>query len=162
MNFEPYTDDYGLRDYRRIPSPAPPRRWTPWLVAVAFVLGFLAGVATVHAAELGAQKKTPVVTLLVRPQVMLQRGDIRVEVRVPPHADNRALAIAWSSDHGTEGSTLRPLEGEDAATLETLTLRSQPPANYLFVATVFGAGGRARGRADARISAVDDRTEQLK
>jgi hypothetical protein len=35
-------------------------------------------------------------TLLARPTFMLRRGDIRIEVRVLRHADNRRLAIAWT------------------------------------------------------------------
>jgi hypothetical protein len=128
------------------PPPRPPR-W-PWVVAVlTFLLGFAAGV-TLHAGT------TPV-SLLVRPQLMLQRGDIRIEARVPRSAENRLLSIAWSSDTGSEGSTLRQLEGEDAAVLHTLWLPGQPPANYLFVATVFNTLGKPRGRAEARIVVPD-------
>lgn len=128
-----------------------PRRphWPFVLAVLMFVLGFLAGV-NVHAAEI------PVVTLQVRPHLMLQRGDMRVEVRVPRHADNRLLSIAWSSDTGSEGSTLRPLEGDDAAVLHTLDLRSQPLGSYLFVATVFNRAGKPRGRAEARVLAPED------
>lgn len=83
----------------------------------------------------------PVVVLQVRPIVLIGRGDIRVEARVPRHADNRLLAIAWVSDHGSAGSTQRLLEGADAPVLHTLALPSQPPANYFFTATVFGGDG---------------------
>lgn len=127
----------------RMARPRRPR-W-PWLVAaMTFVLGFLAG-THVHAAEI------PVVALQVRPQIMLQRGDIRIEARVPRDGENRLLSIAWSSDVGSEGATLRQLEGNDALVLHTLWLPSQPAANYVFVATVFNRGGKPRGRAEARV-----------
>lgn len=125
---------------------APPRRPVrPWLLVLAFLLGYLTG------ARLHASGEPPVATLLVRPQVMLQRGDVRVEVRTPRHQDNRLLEIAWSSDVGTAGRTLRPLDGEDAPVLQTLDLPGTPAANYLFIATVFNRLGKARGRAEARI-----------
>lgn len=155
MRFEPHTyahdhDRAGLRDYLPRPDlPRPPRRRWPWLLALGFVLGLAAGV-TLAAAE------PPAVSLQVRPQLMLQRGDVRVEVRVPRHADNRMLSIAWTSDAGTAGSTMRPLEGDDAIVLHTLALASQPAANYLFVATVFNRLGKPRGRAEARIVVPND------
>jgi hypothetical protein len=146
-------DGAGLRDYLpQIPRPRR-RRWLPVVIALAFLLGLVAGVTLRAAAP---DRPAPVVAMLLRPQIMLQRGDIRVEVRVPRHVDNRVLAIAWSSDHGTEGSTIRPLDGDDAAVLHTLALPSQPAANYVFVATVFGPDGRLRGRTDARIVVPDD------
>ena len=141
-------DSPGLRDYIAHPASARPRVWWPWFLVVAFILGYVAGV------ELHAEM--PAVSLLVRPQVMLRRGDIHVEARVPRAAENRLLSIAWSSDTGTAGSTLRPLEGEDAQVLHTLWLPSQPAANYLFVATVFNTLGKPRGRTEARIHVPDD------
>jgi len=135
-------------------------RRSPWpaIVALAFLLGLLAGVQ-LRACALDAPP--PIVSILVRPQIMLQRGDIRVEVRVPRHRDNRRLLIAWTSDVGTEGSTIRPLEGEDAAVLHVLALPSQPAANYTFVAAVFNSLGKLRGRADGRIVVPDDRAPYL-
>jgi hypothetical protein len=129
----------------------PPRRRWPWLLLVAFALGYVAG-SVLHASE----AIPPAVSLQVRPLVMLQRGDIRVEVRVPRHGENRLLSIAWSSDIGTAGSTLRPLEGEDAQVLHTLALPSQPAANYLFVAAVFNDAGKLRGRAEAKVVVPED------
>lgn len=126
------------------------RPWWPWLVVLAFLAGVVIGAAVVSAAE-------PAVTIHVRPQIMIRRGDIRVEVRVPRHTDNRMLAIAWISDVGTAGSTVRPLEGEDALVMHVLALPSQPAANYFFTASVFGSSGKLRGRVEARILAPDDR-----
>jgi hypothetical protein len=125
---------------------APRRPVWPWLLVLAFLLGYLTG------ARLHASGEPPVVTLQVRPQVMLQRGDVRAEVRTPRHSENRLLEIAWSSDVGTAGRTMRPLDGEDAPVLQTLDLPGTPAANYLFVATVFNALGKPRGRSEARIT----------
>lgn len=111
-----------------------------WLLPIAFGLALAA-----------APSSPPCVTLLVRPHFLLQRGDVRIEARVPRHADNRQLTIAWDSDNGSAGATMRPLAGEDAQVLHTLNLPSQPSANYLFVATVFASSGKVRGRAEARI-----------
>jgi hypothetical protein len=129
-------------------APRPRSRW-PWFVALAFGLGVLAG-TQLHAGAPDA------VTLIVRPLVMIQRGDIRIEARVPRHSANRLLAIAWTSDVGTLGSTIRQLDGEDAEVLHTLNLPSQPPSNYTFTATVVGADGKPRGRTEARIHVPDD------
>jgi hypothetical protein len=98
-----------------------------------------------------APPEQPRVSLLVRPTFMIARGDIRIEARVPRDADNRQLTIAWDSDGGSVGNTMRPLEGEGAPVLHTLNLPSQIPANYRFVATLFNQVGKVRGRAEARI-----------
>jgi hypothetical protein len=125
----------GLRAY--LPPVQERRRrplW-PWLWVLVFVLGYLAG-ARAQAAD--------VVALQVRPQFMIaRRGDIAVQVRVPRSAENRLLSIAWSSDVGSAGSTLRPLEGEDAQVLHTLTL-TQPTGRQLPV-----RGHRVRSRRTA-------------
>lgn len=122
-------------------------RQFPRLLAFAAALAFLSPVSG----------QPPAVALQVRPLFLLQRGDVRVEVRVPRHAANRRLAIAWISDVGTVGSTQRVLDADDAAVLHTLDLPGTPPANYFFTATVFGSDGKPRGRADARIrNAADD------
>lgn len=142
----------GLRDYMFRPDARRHHVRRDVGFILIFVLGFLAGYA-LRAEALGSD----VVSLIARPQIMLQRGDVRIEVRVPRHADNRLLSLAWSSDHGTDGASVRPLEGDEAAALQTFSLTSQPAANYLFVATVFGAGGRPRGHAEARIVTPDDR-----
>lgn len=144
-------DDAGLRDYVAYPSPPRPRRsWTWAVVLVAFLVGVLAG------AELFAAEKTPAVDIRVRPQVMLQRGDIRVEVRVARATDNRVLAITWDSLGGSAGSTQRPLDGDNAEVLHTLDLRSQPAAHYRFVATVYTRLGKVAGSAQADILVPDD------
>jgi hypothetical protein len=95
-------------------------------------------------------------TLLARPTFMLRRGDIRIEVRVLRHADNRRLAIAWTSDVGSAGATQRQIDGQDGPVLHVLTLPSQPAANYLFVATVIDRAGKPRGRAQAQIRLAGD------
>lgn len=130
-----------------VPRPRGPR-W-PWVLAlVAFAIGFFAG-ARVHAAE-------PKIALLVRPTIMIQRrGDIHVEARIPRDADNRLLAIAWTSDGGSAGESQRPLEGDDAPVLHTLWLPSQPAAHYLFVATLINKLGKVAGTARAEIHVPD-------
>ena len=130
-------------------APRPRGPGWPWiLMLIAAVVGFLAG-TRVHAAE-------PRVSLLVRPTIMIQRrGDIHVEARVPRDADNRILAIAWTSDGGTAGESQRPLEGDDAPVLHTLWLPSQPAAHYLFVATLINKLGKVAGTARAEIHVPD-------
>lgn len=96
-----------------------------------------------------------VVALTARPLIMLTRGDIHIDAHVPAHADNRRLAIAWTSDVGSSGETQRVLDGNDAETHHDLWLHAQPPANYVFFASVFDAHGTLRGRAEARIVTPD-------
>jgi hypothetical protein len=91
------------------------------------------------------------VELRVRPQIMLQRGHIRAEIRVPPHPENRRLDLQWDSDIGSRGRTMPQLDGADAPTLHVLELPGQPAANYVFTATVIGRDGRPRAVIDARI-----------
>lgn len=105
--------------------------------------------------RMSGETEKPRVLLLVRPQILLRRGDVRIEARVSRHADNRRLAIAWTSDVGTAGSTQRPLEGEDAQVLHTLNLPGQPPANYRFVAVVIDRTGKVCARAEAEIHVPD-------
>jgi hypothetical protein len=154
------------------------RRWAWVLIALAFGLGYatralaaqpvegalgrfpLPEIIGMRGAKSGAKSEAAVqksqLTLLVRPQLMLQRGDIRLEARVPRHADNRRLAIAWTSDVGSAGATQRQIDGEDGPVLHVLMLSSQPPANYLFVATVIDRAGKACARAEASIHAPEE------
>jgi hypothetical protein len=101
-----------------------------------------------------------VLDLLVRAggtRFMLTRSDIRIECRVARHVDNRRLTLSWSSDSGTVGASQRWLEGEDAPVLHVWNLPSQPPANYMFVATVIDRTGKRRAREEARIERPEDR-----
>lgn len=96
------------------------------------------------------------ITVTVRPQIMLRRGDIRVEVRIPQDVDNRLLVIAWDSVGGSVGETRRQLDGEDAPVLHVLELRDQPAARYVFVTAIYGQRGELRGRATADIHVPDE------
>lgn len=95
---------------------------------------------------------TPTVSLTVRPTIMLQRGDIHVQVRVPPNAQNRILAIAWDSEGGSVGETQRQIAGEDGPVLFDLWLRSQPAAHYVFFVTLYDTRGHICGRDTATIT----------
>jgi len=138
------TDDAGLRDYRVPLTEERPRRSLAWLIVlIAFALGFLLG-RTVSAAE-------PCVTLQVRPRFLLSRGDVRVEAHVRRHGDHRAASVSWTSADGGEGRHVWQLDGEDAAVLEGFWIRDMVPTHYLFLAAVYGAGGKVLGRDQAEI-----------
>lgn len=95
------------------------------------------------------------VKLTIRPQIMLAKSDIHVEARVPSDADNRILAISWTSDDGSVGETIRQLDGENAPVLFDLWLRDQLPAHYAFIATVYGRNGKPRGQDIGTITTPD-------
>jgi hypothetical protein len=125
-----------------------------WLLVMAASIALAASPSTMPAPSI---TDPPRLVLKVWPSVMLtRREDIRVEARVPRNPENRLLAIAWVSDVGSQGSTLRKLEGDDALVLHTLWLRTQPAANYVFRATVFNRLGQPRARAEARIRVPDE------
>lgn len=111
----------------------------------------LAFLHTIIVALMVLTPANPRVTMTVRPQIMLNRGDIHVEVRVPRNPENRFLSIAWTSDHGSEGSTLKTIDGDDGPVLFTLWLRSQPAANYIFLATLIDAHNKSVGQAQGKI-----------
>lgn len=139
-----------------------------WLLVIAAAIALLAPVSGQPPAESSMGRgdvppvvrmtgTTPALTLRVRPLFLLQRGDIRVEVRVPRHADNRLLAVAWQSDANDSSATQRQLDGDAAPALHTIEYPSKPPANYYFTAAVFGSNGKMRGRADAHVrSGLDE------
>jgi hypothetical protein len=103
-----------------------------------------------------AGQPAPCLLLLVRPLVMLQRGDIRVEMRVARHADHRRLVLTWDGGAAGAGSSREQLEGDEAEVLHTRWLKSQAPGHYVFLATVLNARGRLVGRATAEIRAPED------
>lgn len=90
--------------------------------------------------------------ITVRPQIMISRSDMRIEVVVPPNERNRMLSISWDSDRGTAGSTLRTIDGENGPVIHELEIRSAPPANYVFVAVLFDAHGKRIATTTARVS----------
>lgn len=92
--------------------------------------------------------------LLVRPQIMIARNDIHVEVRIARHTDNRLLVVAW--DGGSAGQFREQLDGDGDTILHERWLRSQPPANYLFVASLFAETGKIIAREEARIRVPED------
>jgi hypothetical protein len=151
VSHEPYNIPHdqhgaGLRDYYRRPptgTRAPSVLW--FVVLVAFFLGFMLG-TTAHASAADS-----CIRLQVRPQMMLQRGDIRIEARIPRHVDHRAYALSWTSDVGTEGGTRRQLEGEESSVLQTHWLKDYPPAHYLFTSAVYDQAGKIVGRDQAEI-----------
>lgn len=136
----------GLRDYRAVVEPQPRRRSRRWLVVgIAFALGFVCGAASVYAAE------PPCVQLKVRPQILLHRGDIDVQIRIARHDDHRLLRVEWDSETGWAGSSETHLNGAAAPVLHQFWLDDYPPATYEFLSTITNADGRVVGRDRARI-----------
>jgi hypothetical protein len=157
-----------LRDYRTTGPHSPHRGLAFWLALAMFLLGALFGasldaqdggeVPNHHRRSIGTSVPKPVGTgsepclrLQVRPTVMLPltRSDIQVELRIPRHAHHRKFAIAWTSDTGSEGSTVHDLEGEASAVLQPLLLRDQPAGHYQFGAAVYDHVGQIVDRETA-------------
>lgn len=99
----------------------------------------------------GSTEAQPVLTLNVRPKVMLQRGDIRVEMRVERLATNRLLVLSWDGGPAGAGGSSFQLEGEESEALFTRWLKSQPPGNYIFVAALYNNQGKLVSRATSEI-----------
>src|SRR5262245_8322546 len=81
--------------------------------------------------------------LRVSPEVCYEGCDVRVVVRVPPDAENRALTIEADSATFFRGSEI-DLSGESAALLHTLTLHSPPSGQYVIRAKVARANSTTR------------------
>lgn len=79
----------------------------------------------------------------VSPEVCYEGCDVRVVVRVPPDAENRALIIEADSPAFFRGSEI-DLSGESAALLHTLTLHSPPSGEYVIRAKVARANSTTR------------------
>jgi hypothetical protein len=116
------------------------------LIVVLLTLIYLLGLVTGHA--LAADR---CVRLQVRPQVLLVRGDVDVEVHVGRHGDHRWLQIVWESDTGPSGGREIPLEGEAARPLFQWRERRWPAANYIFQATVLNAAHEVIARSDRQM-----------
>jgi hypothetical protein len=147
----PFRDEHsGLRDYRPcVGTPGETRAMRLMVLftffIICFLLGFMSG--TLY----GAEKR---VTLQVRPQVMLPmtRNEVRVEMRVPRHADNRLLVVTWDGGPtGKGGAGYRELEGEASAALFTDWIKDLPAAPYVFVAALYDSRGKLAGRDVATI-----------
>lgn len=154
MAMRPFANIDGLRDYYENGGELEPRRQSRWIsIAFMVIAAFLLGLAL--GARLEASEQC--IRLKVRPQLMLQRGDINIQTRIQPHADHRAFAIAWNSDNGSEGSSgPTPLEGEHARSLFDLWLHDQPAGNYTFIARVFDSTGHALGSDRQQIHQPDE------
>ena len=79
----------------------------------------------------------------VSPEVCYEGCDVRVVVRVPPNAENRALTIEADSVAYFRASEI-DLSGESAALLHTLTLHSPPSGEYVIRAKVARANSTTR------------------
>lgn len=114
----------------------------------AFLL-FLAGIS------LAPEKPRPAVEFLQPRSPIILAGltgsEIPVQIRVEPHADNRAYAIVWC-----DGASAKSLDGENDAAVQPirpLVIRVFPGRCDL-TATVFGPGAeqvRARATLTLRV-----------
>lgn len=108
----------------------------------------------ISAVALAAFTTPKPVLIKINPSIMLYRGDVHVEVRVPPREENRTLVVQWDSDAGDAGQQTEPLDGADAAVLYTWDLRDIPPADYVFEARVLNSAGKTLATDRAEIHAA--------
>jgi hypothetical protein len=118
---------------------------------IRHVLGVLCFLVLLPATALLPVPPVVCVLLSVRPLIMLQRGDIRVEMRVSQHADHRWLVLTWDGGNAGAGSSREQLAGENADVLHTRWLRAQAPSEYLFVSAVYNGRAIVVGRDTAEI-----------
>ena len=95
----------------------------------------------------GTTDEAPLVTFLQPKRAFVlehPRGvDIPVQLRVEPHADNRAVSLTYC-----DGAFAWPLEGADDSVVQPVApLTFHIFESCLFVATVLGPGGKVRARA---------------
>lgn len=101
---------------------------------------------------LGPAPPAPCVRLLVRPQVMLSKGVITVEVHLADHPDHAVVMVTWTRDGIDDGRFFE--EAPDMVVARTL--RDQPAGAYHFTAAVFDAQGLRRGIAEADIRTAEE------
>jgi len=120
---------------------------------VAIVVGWLALSSNQEGTVVHAE---PCVVLRVRPQIMIARGDIRIEARIVRHPDHRAYAIIVTSPDGYETiSGPRELSGVDGPALVDLLLRSYSAAHYNIEIRIYDQLGRIVGRDRQSIQTAD-------
>lgn len=107
-----------------------------WLMMLlAILLCVLAGVLVGEKSQQANRAANRACSLQLRPQTMLQRGDIEARVSIQPNDANRQLILAWQSDLGA-GESSHQLDG-DSPSVHVFRLRDQPAAEWEFVASVF-------------------------
>lgn len=81
--------------------------------------------------------------------------EIPVQTKIPVSADNRAWALQWSGEACPGGASVRELHGADDPALEPaeapLSVRIFAGGSCVFVASVYGAGGKLLARGDVTI-----------
>jgi hypothetical protein len=107
-------------------------------------------------AAIEAWAESPIL-LKVSPQVLLNRSDVRIEVRVRRDQRNRLLIVSWDSESGSGGATRRQLDGEDAAVLYEIIARDLVPANYEIRATTYDEYGKQVATALGRIVSPEEK-----
>lgn len=97
----------------------------------------------------------PRLSMTIRPVMMLSEGDITATVRVARNEANRGLVLSWQCDCGATGESARQVDGLDAPITHLFTLHDQPPGHWVFVASLFGPGGKLIARTSEEIQGVD-------
>ena len=92
------------------------------------------------------------IQLRVRPTAMLQRGDVDVQIRIPPHDDHYAFSVTWDSETGDHAGSSGPTRIDGRTLFVIPGLRDFPPQHYVFVVQLYDRMGHvlASDRAEIR------------
>jgi hypothetical protein len=123
-------------------------------IAIVFGLGFASG--TAYGAEPCIRSFQVTPTSMLR----MRAYDITARIRIEPHPDHRAFAFAFTSDVGAAGGSYRELNNipghPSDITQDPIELRGKPGGHYLFLLSIYGAGGKLLEQRTAEIRAVED------
>jgi hypothetical protein len=95
----------------------------------------------------------PMIGVEVLPRVALAPSDMRIVVRVAPHADNRGVDLLLTDGLPRRRSWI-PIEGEDGPSIVTIWWKDMPAGAYEIIATLMGSTGtRGEGRTTVTLLA---------
>jgi hypothetical protein len=93
------------------------------------------------------------VSIRVSPAQSLAPATLLIQVKVEPHAGNRAVDVAAVSDGFYRSSTI-PLDGDDGPKMTTLQYIGVPSGEYQVTAALITGDGKRKAVARAQVSVI--------
>jgi hypothetical protein len=93
------------------------------------------------------------VSIRVSPAQSFAPANFLIQVRVEPHADNRAIEVVAVSDGFYRSSTI-PLDGDGAPKTTTLQYVGLPSGEYEVTAGLISADGKRKATARAEANVI--------